>query len=140
MNSVVSPKIQVPPLSISKSQVAPADGLAAKPEVVSEAPHFTPSTNSESANSSLLNFDALATIACAKDVPRATAALAPPIFWITTISTGLPDLAIPAATWSAKTASQPRLTINTPARLGFHPREMRVRVTWSRSGWVWPQP
>ena len=118
----------------------PTAGFANNPWVVSEAPHLSPSLNSDIGHSVAGRVEASITNCCARSCPRATDRAAPPSSWITSCSTRFPAAAIPCATSSRTTLSQPRLTSRTEARLGFLPRLTSVWLTRATSTGVWPQP
>ena len=140
MNSVTSPRTDVPPAATTMSEAIPTAGVAKSPCVVSEAPHLRPRTRSETGWRDDCTVEASATSSCARRWPRATECAWPPSSWITRHSTRLPDARISSATSSKATPSHPRPTKSTPARLGFRPSPTSARLTRARSTGVCPQP
>ena len=96
-------------------------GFGARPEVVSELPHFMPSTRWLMGKGSRRAAEASRTSSWASRMPAAVVRAAPPTSCTTRCSTRLPLARMPSITPERSVLSQPRLIRSTEWRLGLTP-------------------
>ena len=128
--SEVSPKQVVAPMASTLSITLPTVGLEARPDVVSDSPHFTEIQVSPKAHSSRLSSLAQWTYSLALR-EAAAMVLWSPFRSMAKPSTGLPVAAMPSTMRPVQAGSMPITT--TAATLGLLPVPIRVRKNSSRS-------
>ena len=129
ISSVVSESIEVPPFCINKSDAVPIAGFEAIPDVGSEPPHSNASIISLISNSTFSCKERSTIIFLAILVPFSIVFNVPPLFWITTCSTGFNVVSISFFTSSSCIPSQPKATIKTAPTFGFFPNPIKVLNT-----------